>query len=369
MSESVDIVVIGAGVIGLAIARSLAMRRREPLVLEAEDHFGHHTSSRNSEVIHAGIYYAPGSLKARFCVSGKRMLYRFCEEYAVPYRQCGKLIVATQSDDMPSLGTLQARAEACGVSDLVRLSGKEAEAWEPALACKAALHSPSSGIVDSHALMQSLFGQIERHGGVVVFRSPVARARVLADGFEVEVATHPPVRLHCRALINAAGLWASEIAGRIQGLDPAAIPRTRYAKGSYFTLTKRCPFSRLIYPVPEKHGLGIHLTLDLAGQGRFGPDVTWIDTVDYEFDAANEAQFYSAIRRYWPDLPEGALSTGYTGIRPKLVDENGVAADFRVDTHHEHGVPGLVNLYGIESPGLTSALAIAEFVADSIAPV
>jgi L-2-hydroxyglutarate oxidase LhgO len=369
LSEQVDAVVVGAGAVGLAIGRALALRGREALVLESEPRFGSHTSSRNSEVIHAGLYYAPGSLKARLCVSGKQMLYRYCAEHAVPHRNCGKLIVAARHEDEEKLTAIRARGEQCGVVDLRLLSRAEACRLEPALEAHAALLSPSTGIVDSHLLMQAFIADIERCGGSVVYRSPVGGVRIDGEGFEIDVLTDPPVRLHSRSFVNAAGLWASDVARAIRGLDPESIPATHYAKGHYFTLTTRCPFSRLIYPVPEPHGLGIHLTLDLAGQARFGPDVMWIEEIDYRFQAQNASHFYDSIRRYWPALPDSALASGYTGIRPKLTDANGGTMDFRIDTERAHGVRGLTNLYGIESPGLTAALAIAEIVADSLCAV
>ena len=360
--DSVDCVVVGAGVIGLAVARALAVAGREVLVLEAAAGIGTETSSRNSEVIHAGIYYPPGSLMARFCVAGRRALYDFCRDRGVPHRNCGKLIVATSAEEDGRLAGIKARAEANGVEGMRVLSAAEARALEPNLSCTSALLSPATGIVDSHAYMLALQGEAEAGGAMVVFLSPVVAARAGRGGIEVEVGGAEPVTLRCRLLVNAAGLHAPALARRIAGMPAERVPTGYYAKGNYFTLAARAPFSRLIYPVPVPGGLGVHLTIDLGGQARFGPDVEWIDTLDYTVDPRRADGFYAAVRRYWPALPDGALQPGYAGIRPKITAPGAPAADFVVQGPQTHGVPGLVNLFGIESPGLTASLALAAHV-------
>ena len=360
--DSVDCVVVGAGVIGLAVARALAVAGREVLVLEAAEGIGTETSSRNSEVIHAGIYYPPGSLMARFCVAGRRALYDFCRDRGVPHRNCGKLIVATSAEEDGRLAGIKARAEANGVEGMRVLSAAEARALEPNLSCTSALLSPATGIVDSHAYMLALQGEAEAGGAMVVFLSPVVAARAGRGGIEVEVGGAEPVTLRCRLLVNAAGLHAPALARRIAGMSAERVPTGYYAKGNYFTLAARAPFSRLIYPVPVPGGLGVHLTIDLGGQARFGPDVEWIDTLDYTVDPRRADGFYAAVRRYWPALPDGALQPGYAGIRPKITAPGAPAADFVVQGPQTHGVPGLVNLFGIESPGLTASLALAAHV-------
>ncbi len=360
--DSVDCVVVGAGVIGLAVARALAVAGREVLVLEAAEGIGTETSSRNSEVIHAGIYYPPGSLMARFCVAGRRALYDFCRDRGVPHRNCGKLIVATSAEEDGRLAGIKARAEANGVEGMRVLSAAEARALEPNLSCTSALLSPATGIVDSHAYMLALQGEAEAAGAMVVFLSPVVAARAGRGGIEVEVGGAEPVTLRCRLLVNAAGLHAPALARRIAGMPAERVPTGYYAKGNYFTLAARAPFSRLIYPVPVPGGLGVHLTIDLGGQARFGPDVEWIDTLDYTVDPRRADGFYAAVRRYWPALPDGALQPGYAGIRPKITAPGAPAADFVVQGPQTHGVPGLVNLFGIESPGLTASLALAAHV-------
>ena len=360
--DSVDCVVVGAGVIGLAVARALAVAGREVLVLEAAEGIGTETSSRNSEVIHAGIYYPPGSLMARFCVAGRRALYDFCRDRGVPHRNCGKLIVATSAEEDGRLAGIKARAETNGVEGMRVLSAAEARALEPNLSCTSALLSPATGIVDSHAYMLALQGEAEAGGAMVVFLSPVVAARAGRGGIEVEVGGAEPVTLRCRLLVNAAGLHAPALARRIAGMPAERVPTGYYAKGNYFTLAARAPFSRLIYPVPVPGGLGVHLTIDLGGQARFGPDVEWIDTLDYTVDPRRADGFYAAVRRYWPALPDGALQPGYAGIRPKITAPGAPAADFVVQGPQTHGVPGLVNLFGIESPGLTASLALAAHV-------
>jgi L-2-hydroxyglutarate oxidase LhgO len=366
--DRVECIVAGAGAVGLAIARTLAMAGREVIVVEAAGDIGTGTSSRNSEVIHAGIYYPAGSAMARLCVAGRRMLYRYCEEHGVPHRRCGKLIVATGADDPGRLAAICARAEANGVDDLVALSAAEARAKEPALSCTGALHSPSTGIVDSHALMLALRGDAEQAGTAFAFHAPFVKARREGDGFAVEIGGDAPMTLGCDLLINAAGLNAPDVARSIEGLPREHIPTAYYAKGNYFACTTRVPFSHLIYPLPEPGGLGMHLTLDIGGAGRFGPDVEWVETLNYDVDPSRAERFYPAIRRYWPDLPDGALAPAYSGIRPKIVPQGAPAQDFVIEDARRHGVPGLVNLFGIESPGLTASLAIAEEVRVLTAP-
>ncbi|MGA0571034.1 NAD(P)/FAD-dependent oxidoreductase [Variovorax sp. VNK109] len=359
--DRVDAVVIGAGVVGLAVARALALEGREVMVLEQENLIGSGTSSRNSEVIHAGIYYPQGSLKAALCVQGKEMLYAYCGERGLPHRRCGKLIVATSDEQVAQLDTILARARANGVTDLVKLDAQEAKALEPALHCVAALLSPGTGIVDSHAFMLSLQGDLENAGGLVALGSKVSSAQCSADG--ILIRTDDGTELMASTVVNAAGLHAPAVAARFEGLPAARVPRARYAKGNYFTLSGRSPFSRLIYPVPEAAGLGVHLTIDLGGQAKFGPDVQWVDSPDdLVVDPARGDAFYAEVRKYWPGLADGALQAGYAGIRPKISGPGEVAADFVIQGPGEHGVPGLVNLFGIESPGLTSALAIGERV-------
>lgn len=360
MVDRVDCVVVGAGVVGLAVARALALQGREVLVLEAQDAIGTGTSSRNSEVIHAGIYYAQGSLKARLCVQGRALMYAYCAEHNVPHRRCGKLVVATSADQLPALQAVQTHARGNGV-ELQWLERDAARALEPALECVAALHSPETGIVDSHSLMLALQGDLENAGGVVAFNSPLALAQY-AQG-AIEIIAEDGTRLQARTLVNAAGLAAPALAARFNGLDPACVPQARYAKGNYFTLSGRAPFTHLIYPVPESAGLGVHLTLDLGGQAKFGPDVEWVDSPDdLVVNPARGEAFYAEVRKYWPGLRDGALAPGYAGIRPKVVGPQGAIPDFVIQGPAVHGVPGLVNLFGIESPGLTSALAIAQHV-------
>ncbi len=364
--EELDCVVAGAGVVGLAVARALALSGREVLVLEAADAIGTETSSRNSEVIHAGIYYPAGSLMARFCVEGRKSLYAYCDERGVPYRNCGKLIVATSAAELEQLPAIAARAAANGVGDLRQISAQEAIALEPALATTGALISPSTGIVDSHGYMLSLQGDIENAGGVVVLNSPVLSGEVTAEGIVLDIGGSDPVRFRCRTFVNSAGLQAPALASRIKGMPQDAVPTGYYAKGNYFSLVGRAPFSRLIYPVPVKGGLGVHLTLDLAGQARFGPDVEWVDSLEYEVDPRRGDSFYAGVRRYYPDLKDGALIPAYSGIRPKIVPPEIASQDFVIQGRGVHGVDGLVNLFGIESPGLTSSLAIGDFVAGMV---
>lgn len=364
--DEVDCAVIGAGVVGLAVARALALAGREVLVLESEGAIGTGTSSRNSEVIHAGIYYPQGSLKATLCVEGRDALYEYAQARGVPHSRCGKLIVATSAEQVGQLDLIRAKAAANGVDDLVLLTAQQALAMEPQLHCVAALHSPSTGIVDSHALMLSLLGDLENAGGMLALKSPIARAECV-DGAVVLIAADGTA-LRCRTVVNAAGLGAPALARRFEGMPASAVPREYFAKGSYFTLAGRAPFGRLIYPVPEPGGLGVHLTLDLGGQAKFGPDVQWVERADdLVVDPSRGDRFYDEVRRYWPALPDGALIPGYAGMRPKISGPDEPAADFMISGPASHGVPGLVHLFGIESPGLTSSLAIGRHVAQLLA--
>jgi L-2-hydroxyglutarate oxidase LhgO len=358
--SELDAVVIGGGVIGLAVARVLALRGRAVTLLESESRLGQHTSSRNSEVIHAGIYYPPGSLKARLCVTGKELLYAYAAENDVAHRRLGKIIVASREDEVPALEKIRRSAEQCGVNDLEWLEAKDVAALEPAVKAVRGLFSPSTGIIDSHSFMSALRKDAVEHGAEVVTSSPVVGGYVVdSGGFELTIGGAEPTTVRCRTLVNAAGLWAQSVARSIQGVPPSSIPGQYFAKGHYFTLNGKSPFKHLVYPVPVPGGLGVHVTLDLAGQARFGPDVSWLDGVDYSFEAGREDRFYAAIRAYFPELRDGALTPGHTGIRPKLAGAATPAQDFMLQTESEHGVPGLINLYGIESPGLTAALAIA----------
>ena len=361
--EQADCIVIGAGVLGLAIARKLARSGRDVIVLEAESGIGTGASSRNSEVVHAGIYYPTGLAKTRLCVEGKALLYSFCDEYGVPYRRCGKLLVATSTDEIAKLEAIKSQAEANGVTDLFWLSGEEARELEPPLSCVKALLSPSTGILDSHAFMLALQGDAEDHGAAFVFGTPVLSGRSETGVLVLETGGRDPTTIAARTVINAAGLGAQALARGIIGMPAGLVPHLHLAKGNYFALAGRSPFSRLIYPMPSGGGLGVHLTLDLAGQARFGPDVEWVDHIEYSVDPRRAESFYSSIRTYWPDLPDNALFPAYCGIRPKIERPAGPNTDFVIQNERVHGVPGLVNLFGIESPGLTSSLAIADLVA------
>jgi len=366
--DEFDCAVIGAGVVGLAVARELALAGREVIVLESEGAIGTGTSSRNSEVIHAGIYYTKASLKAQLCVEGKRLLYDYLLARGLPHRRCGKLIVATSQAQVAQLDAIRARAVDNGVDDLEWLTADQARTLEPQLHCLAALHSPSTGIVDSHALMLSLQGELENAGGVVALKSPIASAE--CEPGSIVLVAADGTQLRCRSVVNAAGLGAPALAKRFNGLRADAVPTAYFAKGNYFTLTGRAPFTRLIYPVPEAAGLGVHLTLDLGGQAKFGPDVQWVDSPeDLVVDPVRGEAFYAEVRRYWPALADGALVPGYAGIRPKISGPGEPAADFMLQGPAQHGVTGLVNLFGIESPGLTSSLAIARRVAQLLAKV
>ena len=361
--DRIEAIVVGAGVVGLAIGRALALAGREVLVLEAERHFGTGTSSRNSEVLHAGIYYPAGSLKARLCVEGRRMLYEYCAARGVAHRRLGKLIVATRGGQVEALQSILARAHGNGVENIAIVDAAEARRLEPQLSCVAALHSRETGIVDSHGLMLALLGDLESAGGALACASPFSRAERDGDGWIVRTGGEAPFALEADLLVNAAGLQAQEVAARIESLLPEHVPTRHLARGCYFQLAGRAPFSRLIYPVPVPGGLGVHLTLDLGGQARFGPDVEWIDTIDYTVDPRRADAFYAEVREYWPQLPDASLAPAYAGIRPKLAGPGEPAADFVITGPGSHGVPGLVNLFGIESPGLTACLAIGGHVA------
>jgi L-2-hydroxyglutarate oxidase LhgO len=331
-------------------------------VLEAAVAIGTETSSRNSEVIHAGIYYPPGSQKARLCVEGKQLLYPYCEQHGVRHRRCGKLIVATTSAQVATLHKIQAHAAGNGVHDLRLLDEAEAKAMEPELNCVAALHSPSTGIIDSHGLMLAFQGDAEDHGAMLALRSPVTGGEITSTGIAVEVGGAEPMRILANTVVNNAGLMAPRVAASLKGFPLEKVPPEHFCKGNYYSLAGRSPFTHLIYPVPEAAGLGVHLTLDLAGQARFGPDVEWVAEIDYDVDLRRADGFYRAIRDYWPGLKDGQLAPGYAGIRPKLGGPEAPASDFLIQGPAEHGVPGLVNLFGIESPGLTASLALAEHV-------
>lgn len=349
------------------MARELALSGREVLVVEATEAIGTGTSSRNSEVIHAGIYYAPGSLKAQLCVSGKEMLYAYCAERGIPHKRLGKLIVAATPEQSAKLQHIADQARLNGVDDLYRISGAEARELEPALACDAALVSPSTGIIDSHALMLALQGDAENHGAQCVFHTEFSAGRILDSGeFQLEFKGDEPMELTANCVINSTGLSAPMTARRLRGQPEELIPNAYFCKGNYFTLAGRSPFGRLIYPMPNDAGLGVHLTLDMGGQAKFGPDTEWVDHEDYTLDARRADAFYEAVRSYWPALPDGALNPGYTGIRPKIVGPGSPAADFIIADPSSHGIPQMVNLFGLESPALTACLAIAQKVNASL---
>jgi L-2-hydroxyglutarate oxidase LhgO len=364
--DQVDGIVVGAGVVGLAVARALAMTGRGVIIIDTERHIGAGISSRNSEVIHAGLYYPQGSLKARLCVEGKQQLYAFCEARGVPHRRCGKLVVATEPDQLGELERFVALAGAAGVHDLALLNAAEAVRMEPALRCSAALLSPSTGIVDSHAYMLALQGEAEAHGALSALGARLTAVEPHGSRLRLYVDGETAPAIEARLLVNAAGLGAQALAHSIAGMPEAAIPPLHMAKGHYFALAGRAPFGRLVYPMPHSGGLGVHLTLDMAGQARFGPDVEWVDRLNYDVDPSRADVFYEAVRRYWPGLADGALQPAYAGIRPKLSGPGEPAADFVIQDAGEHGIPGLVNLFGIESPGLTASLAIAELVKNRI---
>ncbi|NMM44082.1 NAD(P)/FAD-dependent oxidoreductase [Rhodospirillaceae bacterium KN72] len=371
--DHVDCLIIGAGVVGLACAKQMAEQGREVIVVESESAIGTGTSSRNSEVIHAGIYYPEGSLKARLCVEGRRRLYDYCRDRGVPHRQCGKLIVATTAAEDVVLDGILAKAERNGVTGedaLKPISGAEAMELEPALACTKALISPSTGIVDSHSLMLAYQGDAEAHGAMLAFDTPVAGGKVHEDGTEIRTGGAAALSVKARTVIIAAGLYSQDVVRSLDGFPATAIPDQYFCKGNYFVLSGKSPFSRLIYPVPAKAGLGVHVTIDMQGRTRFGPDTEWIDRPEspdvYRVDPRRGDGFADAIRRYYPDMDPAALSPGYSGIRPKLNPAGAVGDDFRIDGPDAHGVPGLVCLYGIESPGLTASLAIARHVSEKL---
>jgi L-2-hydroxyglutarate oxidase LhgO len=367
--DRVDCIVIGAGVVGLAVARRLARAGREVLVIEANPAIGMETSSRNSEVIHAGLYYPTGSLKARLCVAGRSALYAYCEARGIAHRRCGKLIVATTDAQRDRLAAIHAQALANGCTEVISLTAQQARAIEPSLSCVAALFSPMTGIIESHALMLALQGDAENAGALFAFNSRITGGRASGKGIVLQLHAEAgnAFELEGRMVINCAGLRAVHVATRIDGLDKQTIPNAYFAKGNYYSLACKAPFSHLVYPVPEPGGLGVHLTLDLAGQARFGPDVEWIDNdedaLDYMVDPRRADRFYREIRAYWPDLPDASLQPAYAGIRPKISPPDSPAADFLI-TSHRH--PHYLGLYGIESPGMTAALAIADHVIDSI---
>ena len=363
MADRMECVVIGAGVVGLAVARALALAGREVLLLEAETHPGTVTSARNSGVIHAGLYYTPGSFKARFCVAGNRALYDYCTKRGVDHQNCGKLIVANGDEEEQVLLHLLERAHANDVEGVRMISGSEAQKMEPEVRSTAALYCPTSGIVDQHPYMLALQGDLENAGGTLVCDCRVDRIARRPDGFLVSTAGEAATEVEARFVVNSAGLGAVDLLNRIEGYDQARIPRMHLGRGNYFTVAARSPFKHLIYPIPHAAGLGIHATLDLGRRVRFGPDVEWIDRIDYSVNAARAPLFYDAIRRYWPGLADGALMPDYTGIRPKLHGPGEPQPDFRIESAAEHGIPGLVNLLGIESPGLTSSMAIGDYVA------
>jgi L-2-hydroxyglutarate oxidase LhgO len=365
--DKVQTVVIGAGVVGLAIARALAMTGREVVVIESQNAIGTGTSSRNSEVVHAGIYYPPGSLKAALCVEGNQLLYSYAASKNVAIKACGKLIVASGAAQITTLQVLHQKADANNVPGIAMLTRAQAQAMEPALECDAALWSPSSGIVDSHGLMLALQGDLEQHGGMVAFLSPLASAKVRENGIELYCGGQESMALLATEVVNTAGLYAPQVAASISGLDASYVPQAYFAKGNYYSLAQKAPFTRLIYPIPEAAGLGVHLTLDLGGQARFGPDVEWLatnsaDDIDYEVNPERSNHFYAEIRRYWPGLQDGALQPAYSGVRPKITASHLPAADFVIQSQSQHSIKGLVNLFGIESPGLTASLAIANRV-------
>ena len=362
VTEQVDCAVIGAGVVGLAIARELAISGREVIVLEAADAIGTHTSSRNSEVIHAGLYYPEGSLKARLCASGKWLLYDYCAAHGVPHSSIGKIVVAVTEDEIATLKSYVQKAEANGIRDLRWLSREELRDLEPAVECVAGFLSPSTGIVDSHALMLAFQGDAENHGASVVFKSPVESGTVAGDGIVLKVGGKEPMTIACRSVVNSAGLFAQNVARSIEGIPASSIPPQYFAKAHYYTLSGKPPFRRLVYPVASNAHLGVHVTVDMAGQIRFGPDVSWVDSVDYSFDHSRGLLFYEAIRKYYPGLKDGQLQPGYTGIRPKVSGPKQAAADFIIRGPKDLGVAGLVNLFGIDSPGLTASVAIAQYV-------
>ena len=360
--DRIDCVVIGAGVVGLAIARALALAGKDVIILEVEDSFGVHTSSRNSEVIHAGIYYQNKSLKAQLCVSGKKMLYEYCEQRNIPFKRTGKLIVATNESEVVTVKDYIKKAEENNVDDLIWLDKNQVADLEPDIKCVGAVFSPSTGIIDSHTYMLSLLGDAENAGSVIVYNTPVESVKASKEGFLIQTGGPAAFELQADTLINAAGLNACDLAHSISELNKAFIPKPYFAKAHYYSLSGRSPFKHLIYPVAHKASLGVHVTIDMGGNARFGPDLEWVDDIDYSFDNSREEAFYDAIRQYWPSVKREWLQPGYTGIRPKISGPTDPAADFLIQGQKEHAVKGLVNLFGIESPGLTASLAIANVV-------
>ena len=360
--ETADCVVVGAGVVGLAVARTLAVAGREVLLLEGESRIGEHTSSRNSEVIHAGLYYKKGSLRQRLFPRAVHLLYAYCAQHGVPHRRLGKLVVARNAEEAQRLRQHMAHAIAAGVTDLEWLEPDQAQKLEPNLACHAAYLSPSSGIVDSHALMLAYRAELELNRGVVVLRAPVTAGAITSNGIEITVGGNEPTTLRCKTLVNCAGHGAPALARAIANFPTGAVPLSYFRRGVYFSVTGR-PFKRLIYPIHGPGGMDIHAVIDLAGNVRFGPDAEWVDHLDYSVDPARAEAFYRSIRAFWPGLPDGALSPAYAGIRPKISGPDEPAADFVIAGPADHGVANLVNLFGIESPGLTASLAIGEYVA------
>jgi L-2-hydroxyglutarate oxidase LhgO len=367
--EQVDCVVIGAGVIGLAVAREMALQGRETIILERESAFGTISSARNSEVIHAGIYYPKDSLKAKLCVEGNRLLYEYCRSHQVATQPYGKLIVASDETQLDDLQAILYKAQNNGVPDIKLISAAEAKSLEPNLKCSAAILSSSTGIVDSHGYMLSLLGGFEDAGGMIAYQSPLISVKPIGKnaqgGYELEIGGTDSMKIQCKLLINCAGMSAPAVAQKIEGLTNETIPKAYFAKGNYFSLSGKSPFTHLIYPIPEPGGLGVHLTLDMGGQAKFGPDVEWLEIdsesqIDYTVNPKRSEGFYDAVRHYWPDLKDGALQPDYSGVRAKIVPPNAPAGDFDFSTPKEHGLHGLFNLYGFESPGLTSSLAIAK---------
>lgn len=354
-----DFAIIGAGVIGLAIARELSLIGASVIVIEKESRIGVETSSRNSEVIHAGLYYPQNSLKARYCVQGNKLIYEYCKANNLPFKKCGKLIVASNKNELVSLHSLAKNAHRNGCTDIKLLSKYDAQDLEPELDCLAAILSSSTGIIDSHQYMLQLQSDAEQNGVSFVFLSPFMGAKVQSGLFILEVGGREPTTVSTQWVVNCAGLHASSVASKIEGLKISSIPKTNFAKGNYFNLVVRSPFSHLIYPAPQKHGLGIHLTLDLENRTKFGPDVEWVNEIDYSVDPERAKAFYDSVRRYWPSMPNDSLIPAYAGIRPKICRQDEPPSDFRIDGFAEHGLSGLINLFGFESPGLTSSLAIA----------
>jgi len=361
--EKIEIVVAGAGVVGLAIGKMLAEAGRQVMVLEAEEAIGTLTSARNSEVIHAGLYYPTGSLKAKTCVAGRRLLYDYLDARHVPYNKLGKLIVAQNDVELEKLEQLEKRGEANGVEGLSLISAHEAKSYEPAVNCIGALRSQETGIIDSHIYMQALEADIEASGGMIVTHAEIVAGEVLGDALRLQIGGSDPMELDAQYFINATGYGASALSHKIKGIPKDTIPEARFCKGNYFILGGKAPFSSLIYPAPAEHGLGVHLTLDMGGQARFGPDTEWIEAPHYPVDPDRCAHFYDEIRKYWPDMRDGTLQPGYAGIRPKIAVDGELFTDFMIKTPVDHNAP-VVALYGIESPGLTASLAIGEIVRD-----